>query len=447
MDITKIWEDVLESLKVNVSSVGFNIHIKPALPVSISNSSFTISVPSSINKNIIEHRYIGYIESSIQKVTGSKLALKVIVADKASDIQKNVQIEETEPVKKVEELDDGGLNPKYTFSNFVVASSNEFAYAAAQKVAEDPGRIYNPLFIYGNSGLGKTHLMHAIGNKIKSLNHNAKIVYVSSERFTNDFIDAVRTNKTTDFRNQYRAVDVLMVDDIQFIEEKEATQEEFFHTFNELFNNNKQIVLTSDRKPSDLTRITDRLKTRFGQGPTVDISMPKYEARIAILQSKVMEHNIEIPLEALEYIAENICSSIRELEGALLNIISMSEIKKCQITKEFAEEILETVIPNNQRIKVTPQLIMQKVAIYYKVTENDILGTSRVKEFIIPRQVSMYLCNKLLSMKDGEIGKEFGKDRTTAKNNIKKIKEAVDAHTSIEGDINYIIKDLGINEI
>lgn len=442
MDIEKIWEDVLASLKLNLPNIGFNIHIKPAVPVNMNNSVFTVSVPSTINKNIIEHRYVNFIESSLQKVTGSKLVLKVIVVDEEDENENNQKPQKADDRPVIEPIDTYGVNPKYTFSNFIVGSSNEFAYAAAHKAAEMPGLIYNPLFIYGHSGLGKTHLMHAIGNKIREIYDYEKIVYVSSERFTNEFIRAVREKTTEKFRNNYRDADVLLVDDIQFIEEKEATQEEFFHTFNELFNLNKQIVLTSDRKPSDLTKLTDRLKTRFGQGPIIDISMPDYETRIAILQSKALEHNREIPSEVLEYVAENIRSSIRELEGALLTVISMSEIKGREINKKFAEEIINSMLPNEEKIKITPQMIVQKVALYYNVTENDIMGTSRAKEFVVPRQISMYLCYKILHLKDGEIGKEFGKDRTTVTHNIDKIKAAVNANESINEDISCIFKDL-----
>ncbi len=436
MDITEIWNNTLENVKNNISSpVGYNVHIKVSKPVSLINSIFTISVPTSINKNIIEYRYKNSIESSLEKITGTKMSLDIIVGDIPKPRAEEKTTISNEP-------NNSGVNPKYTFDNFVIGPSNEFASAAAKKAAESPGQIYNPLFIYGNSGLGKTHLMPAIGNKIKEQYSQVNILYVSGERFTNEFITAVRENTTEKFRKKYRAPDVLLVDDVQFMEHKEATQEEFFHTFNELFNYNKQIVLTSDRKPSDLTTLTDRLRTRFGQGLTIDISVPNYETRIAILQKKAQAHNVNIDNGIFEYIADNIRSSIRELEGALLNVISMSEIKECEITMDFVKKTLEPVIAGDDAIKITPKKIIQKVSVYYNISENELTGKIKTKEIAVPRQVAMYLCRKLLSMNDTSIGKEFSKDRTTARSNIEKIEAKINTDDKLNADINYIVKDI-----
>ncbi|MCI8403878.1 MAG: chromosomal replication initiator protein DnaA [Clostridia bacterium] len=436
MDITEIWNNTLENVKNNISSpVGYNVHIKVSKPVSLINSIFTISVPTSINKNIIEYRYKNSIESSLEKITGTKMSLDIIVGDIPKPRAEEKTTISNEP-------NNSGVNPKYTFDNFVIGPSNEFASAAAKKAAESPGQIYNPLFIYGNSGLGKTHLMQAIGNKIKEQYSQVNILYVSGERFTNEFITAVRENTTEKFRKKYRAPDVLLVDDVQFMEHKEATQEEFFHTFNELFNYNKQIVLTSDRKPSDLTTLTDRLRTRFGQGLTIDISVPNYETRIAILQKKAQAHNVNIDNGIFEYIADNIRSSIRELEGALLNVISMSEIKECEITMDFVKKTLEPVIAGDDAIKITPKKIIQKVSVYYNISENELTGKIKTKEIAVPRQVAMYLCRKLLSMNDTSIGKEFSKDRTTARSNIEKIEAKINTDDKLNADINYIVKDI-----
>lgn len=437
MDITEIWDKTLVSIQSNISSpVSYNVHIKVSEPVSLVSSVFTISVPTSITKNIIEFRHKNLIENSLEKVTGQKLSLNIIVGDE-EDIQtsKNNNL-------SYNETTDYGVNPKYTFDNFVVGSSNEFASAAALKVAEAPGKIYNPLFIYGKSGLGKTHLMQAIGNKIKENNSSSKILYVDGEKFTNEFITSVRENTTESFRKKYREQDVLLVDDVQFIENKEATQEEFFHTFNELFNYNKQIVLTSDRKPSDLTTLTDRLRTRFGQGLIIDISIPNYETRVAILQKKAQSYNIEIDEEIFEYIAENIRSSVRELEGALIQITSMSEIKKCDITLDFVKKTLEPIISGNNLFKITPKTIIQKTAFYYNISENDIMGKIKTKNIAVPRQVAMYLCRKLLSMSDTAISREFGKDRSTVNSNIMKIEDELKTNDSLNSDISYITKDI-----
>ena len=440
MDITEIWDRTIVSVKNNINSpISYNVHIKVTKPVSLINSIFTISVPTSINKNIIEFRYKNFIESSLEKVTGQKLSLEIIVGE----------AEEEKPVKPQSndifnnrEMSLYSVNPKYTFDNFVVGSSNSVAYEAAKRSAEYPGQLDNPLFIYGNSGLGKTHLMHAIGNKIKEKYADANIICVPCERFTNEFIVAIREKTTDKFRSKYRSADVLLVDDVQFLEHKEAVQEEFFHTFNELFSLGKQIVLTSDRRPGELKTLTTRMITRFGQGFTIDISLPNYETRIAILQNKALEHNTNIDEDILGYIADHIRSSIRELEGALLNVISMSEIKQCDITMDFVKHTLEAVISSDDSSKITPKTIIQKVSVYYNISENDITGKIKTKEIAVPRQVAMYLCRKLLGMNDTIISKEFSKDRTTVKHNIEKIESEINTNETLNSDVTYITRDL-----
>lgn len=439
MDITQIWNETLASIKNSISSnVGYNVHIKSSVPVSLANDIFTISVPTSINKNIIEFRYKNFIESSLEKVTGEKLSLKIIVD--GDEIPKKDTNEKTLTSSESETY---GVNSKYTFENFVVGSSNEYANAAAKKTAEAPGEIYNPLFIYGNSGLGKTHLMHAIGNRIKEISaNNMNIVYVPCEKFTNEFIVSIREFTTDKFRSKYREADVLLVDDVQFLEGKEAVQEEFFHTFNELFNCNKQIVLTSDRKPSDLKTLTERIRQRFGQGLTIDISIPNYETRVAILQKKAQTHNADIDDKVLEYIADNIRSSVRELEGALLRIISLSEISQSPITMDFAQNILKTILPDEDAVKITPQKIIQKVSLFYRINEDDLTGKIKTKEIAIPRQVAMYLCSTMTDMNFKAIGKVFGKDRSTVDHNVKKIKTDINVDEKLKSDIDYILKDI-----
>ena len=440
MEITEIWNKTLISIKNSINSpVGYNVHIKASIPVSLINSVFTISVPTSINKNIIEFRYRNLIESSLEKVTGQKLSLKIAVGEEYED--KKEENKKTD-VFHNNEVSLYGVNPRYTFENFVVGSSNSVAYEAAKRSAESPGQLDNPLFIYGNSGLGKTHLMHAIGNKIKENYPDANIICVPCERFTNEFIVAIREKTTDKFRSKYRSADVLLVDDVQFLEHKEAVQEEFFHTFNELFSLGKQIVITSDRRPSELKTLTTRMKTRFGQGFTIDISLPNYETRIAILQNKALAHNVTIDEDILGYIADNIRSSIRELEGALLNVISMSEIKHCDITMDFVKKTLEAIISSDDSSKISTKSIIQKVAVYYNISEKDITGKIKTKEIALPRQVAMYLCRKLLSMNDTSISKEFSKDRTTVKHNIKKIESEINTNETLNSDITYITRDL-----
>lgn len=452
MDADKIWNKALLYIEKSVNSdVGFNIHIRSIMPISCDENFFEIFVPSLIKKNIIDFRYRSIIETALEMVTDKKLSLKIKIfedeiprlPDDVEDLNKLTR----EANKIAEEYRRQSneikypLSPKYTFDNFVVGSSNEFASAAAKTVSESPGHIYNPLFIYGKSGLGKTHLMYAIGNKTQELHPEMNVIYITGEKFTSDFIASVRTNKMQEFTETYRTPDVLLVDDVQFIESKEATQEEFFHTFNELFMNNKQIVLTSDRKPSDLTTLTERLRTRFSQGLIIDISIPTYETRVAILQNKAAEYGVSINEDVLEYIADNVRSNIRELEGVLKSVVSKAQFKELPITVDYVKEMLGTITVTD-KVKVTPQKIIEKTAFFYNITENDIMSKIKTKDIALPRQVAMYLCRRMLGMSDTSIGREFEKDRSTVSSNIDKIESLLKAGSPVELDINYIIKDI-----
>jgi chromosomal replication initiator protein len=443
MEINQIWEQVLANIRQAIhSTVGYNIYIKDAVPVSLQNYIFTIAVGMEINKSMIESRYKGIIESALQKIIGEPVELHITVSSEPKEI---LQAEQQIIVKAENNLKPGlnDVNPKYTFENYVIGSSNEYATAAAISTAENPGYIYNPLFLYGNSGLGKTHLMHAIGNRILKKSPNMRIVYVSSERFTNDFINSVRDNKTEAFRQFYRQADVLLIDDVQFIARKEATQEEFFHTFNELYSQNKQIVLTSDRKPKDLITLEERLRTRFEQGLTIDITIPNYETRVAILKKKAEVHNAVISEEVFAYIADKIKSNIRELEGALLKLISLAEIQKTSITMDLTENALKSILSEEGAVKITTDTIMEKVCVFYNVSKNDLIGKIKTKNVALPRQVAMYLCKEMTNLNFGMIGKEFGnKDRTTVMHNVKKIEEDLSMNEELKNDIKYIMKDL-----
>lgn len=433
MDINEIWNNILKIVETKINSVSYNVYIKTITPVLFENSIFTASVTNDLSKNMIDFRYKNIIESALEAITNEKASLKIVV------------VNEQKPTKAIEEFkttNSYDVNPKYTFENFVIGSSNEYATAAALSATENPGHIYSPLFLYGNSGLGKTHLMQAIGNKIKETHPEYKIVYVTTERFTNEFIAAVREGKMIEFRQNYRPADVLLIDDVQFMENKEATQEEFFHTFNDLYSLNKQIVLTSDRKPNDLITLEERLRTRFAQGLTIDITSPNYETRMAILQKKAELHNIEISPEVLSFIADKIKSNIRELEGALLKIISYSQLSHKPIDLELAQNILKSILPDDGIVKITPDKIMDKVAIFYKISKDDLLGNVRTKTIALPRQVAMYLCAKLTDMNPGMIGKTFNKDRTTVAHNVDKIEKDLNTNDSLKSDINYILKDL-----
>ncbi len=328
----------------------------------------------------------------------------------------------------------GRLNPRYTFENFVRGPSNRLAYAAANAVAETPAKAYNPLFIYGDSGLGKTHLLHAIGNYAYMMDPNINVLYVSSEEFTNDFINTIAGvgkgggDQREQFRRRYREVDILMIDDIQFLERAEQTQEEFFHTFNTLHNANKQIVITSDRTPNELTTLEDRLRSRFAGGLTPDIQRPDLETRIAILRRKAAQEGLNIAPEVLELIANRIQSNIRELEGALIRVSAFANLTGQGIDLSLAEHVIKDLVPNDEGALITAQTIMQVVTTYFDVTIDDLCGRNRSKVLVMPRQIAMYLCRELTDLSLPRIGQEFGgKDHTTVMHAVKKVtKELVE---------------------
>lgn len=440
MSITDIWQKTYDILKQSPQNpVAFNIHIKGAVPVSMNDTVFKISVPMEINKNMITFRYKDDIETALEQITGKKLSLSIILD---SDInfenstmdEKNTEIDTFNPSDTI--------NSKFTFENFVVGTSNEYAYSASLDATKNPA-FPNPLFLYGNSGLGKTHLMHAIGNKILDFNPLAKVMYITSEDFTNDLIIAIREKKTAQFRKKYRELDALFVDDVQFLETKDATQEEFFHTFNALNNANKLIVMTSDRKPSEILTLATRLRTRFSGGLSIDIQIPNYETRMAILQKKALLHKADISDEVLSYIADKIKSSVRELEGILNKMISIAQISKKPYDKELADYVIKSFLPNDGIVKITPKRIIEKICTFYNVSETELLGQSRVKNIVVPRQVGMYLCSKLTSLNYVLIGNEFGnKDRTTVTHNIEKIEKEIKQNYELNSQINQIIKDL-----
>lgn len=446
MDCNQIWGKVQDAIKNAVGAeVSYTVHIKPASAVGISETVFTIAVPTSINRNMIEFRFKNKIESILEAHTGQKLSLNIILEDELKELEKqeNSTTGGTKPKPEATQPVRSPLNEKYTFANFVIGSSNSYAASAAISTAENPGHIYNPLFLYGNSGLGKTHLMCAIGNKVKQENPNAKVIYVPTENFTNEFVDCIKNYKMEEFRKKYRTADVLLIDDVQFLINKEGIQEEFFHTFNDLYGMNKQIVLTSDKKPSDLITLEERLRTRFAQGLQIDIAIPNYETRLAILRRKAEDNQYNIDDDILKYIADRIKSNVRELEGALLKLISIAQLSHKEIDIELTKYAIESILPKDGVVKITPDKIMEKVSTIYKVTKNDLIGTSRIKPLVVPRQVAMYLCSKLTDMNFGMIGKTFGnKDRTTVMHNVKKIENDLKTNDKLKTDIDYIIKDL-----
>lgn len=444
MDCTKIWEELQDAIKNAVEAqVSYTVHIRPAKAVSFEDSVFTIAVPSSINRNMIEFRFKNKIESILEAYTGQKITLNVMLEDELKNL-KETAISENEEEKTPVQIHkkDLSINEKFTFENFVIGSSNEYAAAAAISTSENPGRIYNPLFLYGNSGLGKTHLMCAIGNKIKKEHPDYKVLYITTENFTAEFVECIKNYKMDEFRKKYRTADVLLVDDVQFLQNREGFQEEFFHTFNDLHSLNKQIVLTSDRKPSELITLEERLVTRFSQGLTFDISVPDYDTRLAILRKKAELNNYEVSDEILQYIADRIKSNVRELEGALLKVISIGQLSHKEIDIELTKFAIESILPKDGIVKITPDKIMDKVSTFYSVTKEELIGKSRVKSLVLPRQVAMYLCTKLTDMNAGMIGKTFGKDRTTVLHSVEKIETDLNTDKIMKTNIDYIIKDL-----
>ncbi len=328
------------------------------------------------------------------------------------------------------------LNPKYTFETFVIGSSNRFAHAAAVAVAEAPAKAYNPLFIYGDSGLGKTHLLHAIGHYAQSLYQGVKVRYVSSEEFTNDFINMIRDGKQDGFRRRYRDVDVLLVDDIQFLEKKEGTQEEFFHTFNTLHNASKQIVISSDRAPKRLVTLEDRLRSRFEWGLLTDVQPPELETRIAILRKKAVQDRLNAPPDALEYIASRISTNIRELEGALIRVTAFASLNRQSVDLQLAEFVLKDLIPEAQGPEITASTIMGQTASYFGLSIDDLCGTSRSRVLVTARQIAMYLCRELTDLSLPKIGQQFGgRDHTTVMHADKKIRSLMAERRSIYNQV------------
>ena len=447
MEKNELWKHAKPYIiKAINSEVAFNTYLKDATAVSFEGNVFTLGVWFPTKKNIITIKYKKVIEDCLSKITGQKISLNVVIMTSAqTSSPKNNEYEQPSTEEIGEDItlktQKSNLNERYTLENFVVGKSNSYAFAAAENVVNFPAQNNNPLFIYGKSGLGKTHLMQAIGNEILKRNPHMNVLYVTSEQFTIDMITCLKEKNMEEFRRQYRDVDVLLVDDVQFIEGKDGTQEEFFHTFNALHMKNKQIVLTSDRKPKDLITLEERLRTRFEWGLAIDIVLPDYETRVAIFRKKAESLNINIDSEIYEYIAQRINSNVRELEGALSKIIAYAGISHKEIDIDLAEFALASMIPDE--VKLTPQAIIEGVSDFYKIDVEDIKGPSRVKELVMPRHVAMYLCKTLTDMNFGTIAKVFGnRDRTTVTHGVDRIMKIIQTDANLKAEIEFIKKDL-----
>jgi len=444
-DLKNLWDKTLDIIKSELSEVSFNTWIKSCEPMSISSDTIKISVPNSFTQDILDKRYKDLVINSIKAVCSKIYKIEFIIMSDGYDNNENNTPEISKSIIVNDEMS-STLNPKYTFKSFVIGNSNRFAHAASLAVAESPAKAYNPLFIYGGVGLGKTHLMHAIGHYILASNPNAKVVYVSSEKFTNELINAIKDDKNEEFRNKYRNVDILLIDDIQFIAGKERTQEEFFHTFNALHDANKQIILSSDRPPKEIPTLEDRLRSRFEWGLIADIQVPDFETRMAILKKKADVENLNIANEVMGYIATKIKSNIRELEGALIRIIAYSSLTNREVTVDLATEALKDIISKKQGKHVTIDIIQDVVSSYFNLRIEDLKSQRRTRNVVYPRQIAMYLSRKLTDMSLPKIGEEFGgRDHTTVIHAYEKISDNLKVDDSLQQTVNDLTKKLTQN--
>jgi chromosomal replication initiator protein len=441
--LNEIWEKTLNIIKGELTEVSFKTWIKSAVPISYNNETIRLGVPNDFTKEILDTRYKDLIANAVQLICSKKYDIDFcILSEETAEIQTK-SIQEAKKQIQVSEEMSAILNPKYKFDSFVIGNSNRFAHAASLAVAESPAKAYNPLFIYGGVGLGKTHLMHAIGHYILHSNPKAKVVYVSSEKFTNELINSIKDDKNVEFRNKYRNVDVLLIDDIQFIAGKERTQEEFFHTFNALHEANKQIILSSDRPPKEIPTLEDRLRSRFEWGLIADIQPPDFETRIAILKKKADVENLNISNDVMVYIASKIKSNIRELEGALIRIVAYSSLTNKEIGVDLATEALKDIISNKQTRHITIDLIQDIVSSYFNLRIEDFKSQRRTRNVAYPRQIAMYLCRKLTDMSLPKIGEEFGgRDHTTVIHAYEKISEGLKTDEALQNIVNDISKKI-----
>jgi chromosomal replication initiator protein len=452
VELTQLWSRVIEEVAVDAPQHRAFLQLTKPLGLLQGNgaTNLLVAAPNAFAKDVLESRLRAIVGDVLTRELGEKTNIAVTVDETLESLNlpiPEVDIEFVLP-KSGTGRDDipaplitkGGeqsqLNPRYIFETFVIGASNRFAHAAAVAVAEAPAKAYNPLFIYGESGLGKTHLLHAIGAYAKELYGSVRVRYVSSEEFTNDFINSIRDDKASAFQRRYRDLDVLLVDDIQFLENKERTQEEFFHTFNTLYNANKQIVISSDRPPKQLTTLEDRLRSRFEWGLITDIQPPELETRIAILRKKAAQDKLNAPDDVLEYIASKISTNIRELEGALIRVTAFASLNRQVVDLSLAEIVLKDLIPNELTPEITGATIMAQTAAYFSLSLDDLCGTSRSRVLVNARQIAMYLCRELTDLSLPKIGQTFGgRDHTTVMHADRKIRQLMAERRSIYNQV------------
>ncbi|MHB8430951.1 MAG: chromosomal replication initiator protein DnaA [Acidimicrobiales bacterium] len=438
-DSNGLWTSCSEALREQVSDSTWKAYLSGVSPLSVTDVELVLGVPNTLVRDRVESRYLGLIQDTVAGTVGRHLVVRLELVPPEPEME----MDATEPLSEhaleprlptptagrspagrspAERLESIELDPRYTFDTFVIASSNRFAHAAAQSVAESPTRSYNPLFIYGDAGLGKTHLLHAVGNYVLENFTGRRVRYVTTETYLNEFVEAIRNRTTAAFKRRYRECDLLLIDDVQFMEGKESLQEEFFHTFNSLYVASKQIVLTSDRSPKSITSLEDRLRSRFLSGLITVIQPPDLETRLAILQSKAELERVDIPDGVLEFIATHVTDNIRELEGALIRVTAFASLYRQPLTRELAEQVLSDLVTADQPRRVTPQVILDATSEAFGFSVEDLRGPNRRRPLVTARQVSMYVFRELTDFSYPAIGREFGgRDHSTVMHAVEKI--------------------------
>lgn len=453
-DLAEIWVRCKDKLKESFNEKVFNVWIKPIMPLEVTDTYYKVAVKNDFFKTMLEENYAQVIEGVLAGIMSKNIKLIIETMDNGSSGSEATKEMPAVPAKReqqqlfnentsVQQPDESNLNPKYVFETFVIGNSNRFAHAAAQAVANDPAHAYNPLFLYGGVGLGKTHLMHAIGNRIKQNNPSMKVLYTSSEKFTNEIINSIQNKTTEAFRQKYRNIDCLIIDDIQFLKGKEQTQVEFFHTFNALKDADKQIIISSDRPPREIETLEDRLRSRFDQGLTADIQTPDLETRMAILRTKAASDNIVLPTEVITLLATNIATNIREIEGAYNKIVAYTSLMHMPITVETAQKVLSDMGNDIKTRTITYEGIIKVVADHYNVKQDELFNKKRTQNIAFPRQVAMYLCRELADLSYPRIGELFGgRDHTTVIHAYEKISNFKNSNLAFQNELQEIIEIL-----
>lgn len=435
-----VWNEMLSILEVEINSLGFDVWIRPLSAMESDGDVLKLKAPSSAFKTEVASRYMPFFKEALRRIDGAPAEIEIIGEDELEGEEVKYVEPKREPEVKPDIIEKNTINPKYNFESFVVGSCNRFAYAAAQAVAEAPGQVYNPLFIYGGVGLGKTHIMQAIGNAVRMSMSNLKVLYVSSDTFINEFIESIRTAKGANqsFRDKYRGVDLLMIDDVQFISKKPSTQDEIFHTFEALRSAGKQMVFASDRPPQDIPDLDSRVRSRFASSLVVDIQPPDLETRIAILQKKAQDAKVNVQDAALEFIAERVPGSIREMEGVLTKVIFLAKLSERKVDLSVCREAL-----NDYKVQtcdeITADEIIDCTCRYFNVQKADVLGKKKNKEIVEPRQIAIYLINDLMTLPLTSIGQIFGgREHTTVMHARDKISAAITSDTKMRTVVNDI---------